>query len=270
MDWAIANGEAPMAGSQSMEHVVPLEGVFAVYKDEGMTSHDVVDVVRRLTGQKRVGHAGTLDPCAKGVLVIGAGRAATKTLKLAAGTEKEYITRIRLGWRSTTDDREGRKEQVFQKTEDSGVLGFLSSGTVPSEQQVREALARFEGVIDQRPPAFSAIKVHGRAAYKLARAQSRKWKRDSPEQKDEANPPFVLPARKVEAKQIELVGYTWPDVTVRLVTGPGFYVRSFARDLGDLLGTGGYVEELERTRVGSYTKDQAVRLADLTGSDRPA
>jgi tRNA pseudouridine55 synthase len=214
-----------------------IEGVFAIYKDEGMTSHDVVDVVRRLTGQKRVGHAGTLDPCAKGVLVIAVGRAATKTLNRAAGAEKEYVTRIKLGWRSTTDDREGDKEPV----------AFPS---IPSETQVRQALAGFQGMIDQRPPAFSAIKVRGRAAYKLARAARE----------------VDLPARKVDAKEVELLGYTWPYVDVRLVTGPGFYVRSFARDLGEQLGVGGYVVELERTRVGVYTKEQAARLPDLAKS----
>ena len=215
-----------------------IEGVFAIYKEEGMTSHDVVDAVRRLTGEKRVGHAGTLDPCARGVLVIGVSRAATKKLRMVTGAEKEYVTRVKLGWRSTTEDREGKKEQTFQGTE------------VPTEEQVRQALGRFLGLIDQRPPAFSAIKIRGRAAYKRARAG-----------KDVA-----LPARKVEAKEIELLGYTWPDVEVRLVTGPGFYVRSFARDLGELLGTGAYMEDLERIRVGPYTKEHAARLSDLAQS----
>jgi len=198
-----------------------------------MTSHDVVRAIRWLTGQTRVGHAGTLDPCAKGVLVVGIGRAATKTLKLVVGTEKEYVTRILLGWRSTTDDREGEKEPV-------------AFPLIPSEAQVRQALAGFQGIIDQRPPAFSAIKVHGRAAYKLARAAR----------------PIDLPARKVELKEVNLLGYAWPYVDARLVTGPGFYVRSLARDLGEVLGTGGYTEALERTRVGTYTKERAVRLAD--------
>ena len=225
-----------------------IEGIFAVYKEEGVTSHDVVDAVRRLTRQKRVGHAGTMDPCAKGVLVIGVGRAATKTLYRVVGAEKEYVTRVKLGWRSTTDDREGKIEQVFPETEAGGACGPLSTASsLPTEEQVRRVLARFQGTIAQRPPAFSAIKVRGRAAYKLARAAKI----------------VELPARPVEVKKIELLGYDWPYVDVRLVTGPGFYVRSFARDLGEALGTGGYMAELERTRVGTYTKDQAVRRADL-------
>jgi tRNA pseudouridine55 synthase len=213
---------------------IPGEGIFAVYKEAGMTSHDVVDAVRRATGQKRVGHAGTLDPLATGVLVVGVGRPATKRLGSVVGTEKEYVTRIRLGARSSSDDREGQKELV-------------EVSTPPSEAQVREALAGFEGVTDQRPPAFSAVKVGGRAAYKFARASK----------------PVELAARKVEAKAIELLSYEWPFAVVHLVTGPGFYVRSLARDLGEALGTGGYVEDLERTRVGAFTKDNALPLSEL-------
>lgn len=213
---------------------VPQEGVFAVYKDEGMTSHDVIDVVRRITREKRVGHAGTLDPCARGVLVVAVGRAATKTLGEITGSEKEYITRVKLGWRSATDDREGDKEEV-------------PSSRIPTEEQVRAALAGFEGVISQRPPIYSALKIGGRAAYKLARAHKQ----------------IELSERRVEAKVVELIRYEWPWVDVRLVTGSGFYVRSFARDLGEALGTGGYVDQLERTRVGAFTKEQAVRISAL-------
>jgi tRNA pseudouridine55 synthase len=214
---------------------IPREGIIAIYKAEGMTSHDVVDMVRRHTGQKRVGHAGTLDPCAKGVLVVGVGRAATKRLGEIAGTEKEYVTRIRLGVRSTTDDREGQKEQV-------------DVSTTPSLQQIQEALTTFKGVIPQRPPAFSAIKVGGRPAYRLARAKKQ----------------VELAAREVEVKEIELLTYEWPFLDLRMVTGPGVYVRAIARDLGEALGTGGYVEQLERIRVGSFVKEQAVRLSDMS------
>jgi tRNA pseudouridine55 synthase len=211
-----------------------IRDMVAVYKEEGMTSHGVVNALRKLTGKKRIGHAGTLDPYAKGVLVVGIGRAATKQLRQVAGTDKEYVTRIRLGMRSTTDDREGRIEEAHVPQ-------------IPSEDEVRRALRRFTGIIPQRPPIYSAVKVGGRAAYKLARAKRH----------------IELQVRQVEAKEIELLEYSWPRVRVRLVTGPGFYVRSFARDLGEALGTGGYVEELERIRVGTYTKEQAVHLSEL-------
>jgi tRNA pseudouridine55 synthase len=214
---------------------IPKEGIVAIYKEEGMTSHDVVDAVRRHTGQKRVGHAGTLDPCAKGVLVVGIGRSATKRLDQIVGREKEYVTRIKLGWRSTTDDREGEKEQV-------------SVAAIPAEDNIRDALKHFEGIIAQRPPAFSAVKIGGRPAYRFARARKQ----------------VELAIREVEVKEIELLAYEWPFLDLRMVTGPGVYVRAIARDLGEALGTGGYVEQLERTRVGSFVKEQAVRLSDTS------
>jgi tRNA pseudouridine55 synthase len=218
---------------------IPTQGIFAVYKDVGASSHDVVNAVRRCTGQKRVGHAGTLDPCAKGVLVIGVGRPATRQLGQIVEKEKEYIARVRLGWRSTSDDREGDKEKV-------------PVDVIPSEQQVRQALKAFEGVIRQRPPIFSALKVGGRPAYRLARAKKQ----------------IELAPREVLVKEIELLAYVWPFADMRMVTGPGVYVRSVARDLGEALGTGGYVEELERTRVGSYTSEQAIPLAELRRAKR--
>ncbi len=146
---------------------------------------------------------------------------------------------------------ESKKEEVFRRTDDGGQRTEDGTaplfGEIPTPEQVRQALARFQGVIEQRPPIFPALKIGGRAAYKLARAAR----------------VVELPARTVEVKEIELLGYDWPHVDVRIVTGPGFYVRSLARDLGEALGTGAYLEQLERTRVGTYTKEQAVRQADL-------
>jgi tRNA pseudouridine55 synthase len=218
---------------------IPEDGILAVYKETGLSSHHVVAEVRHCVGCK-VGHAGTLDLYASGVLVLGIGRPATKTLSQIVGKEKEYITRVRLGCRSTSDDREGVKQPV-NVTE------------IPTRQQIETALGGFIGIITQRPPIFSALKVAGKPAYKLARAQQ----------------PVDLSPRKVEIKEIELLQYDWPLADVRLVTGPGVYVRAFARDLGDLLGTGAYVEELERTRVGPYTKEKAIRLSDLKAMYRP-
>lgn len=216
------------------EHSLINNGIVVVYKDEGFSSHDVVNAVRTYTGEMRVGHAGTLDPCAKGVIVVGVGRAVTKTLAAIVGKEKEYIVRVKLGWRSTSDDLEGRKTRV-------------EVSQMPSKEQIREALKSFEGTIDQIPPSFSALKVRGRRAYKAARSHK----------------PLELAPRQVEVRQIELLGYKWPFADIRLVTGPGFYVRSLARDLGEKLGTGAYADSLERTRVGTFTKENAVRLCDL-------
>ncbi len=219
------------------EHDLINDGIVAVYKDEGYSSHDVVNVIRRYTGERRVGHAGTLDPCAKGVMVIGVGRAVTRTLAAIVGKEKEYVVRVKLGWRSTSDDLEGCKTQV-------------PVSEIPTDDQIRQALKSFEGTIQQRPPAFSAVKIRGKRAYKLSRARKS----------------ADLPLRQVETKSIELLRYAWPFVDLRLVTGPGFYVRSLARDLGEILGTGAYVDTLERTRVGPYTKEDALRLSDLQRS----
>jgi len=208
--------------------------IFAIYKESGITSHDVIDKVRRITGVKKVGHAGTLDPLARGVLVVGVGRDATRRLHQLAGEEKEYVATIRLGATSDTDDAEGPVHE-------------LSVAAIPPSDVVMKLLGSFTGLISQRPPRFSAIKVNGRCAYKLARAGKK----------------FELPQRKVLVKHIDMLSYDWPYLKIRVVTGAGVYIRALARDIGEKLGTGGYLAELERTRVGSYTKDKALTLSEL-------
>lgn len=206
---------------------------FAVYKPKGMTSHDVVDKIRQITNIKKVGHAGTLDPLAQGVLVIGVGREATKRLNEVVKKEKEYLATIQLGATSTTDDKEGKiiKTQKIKKT----------------KKQINKVLKKFVGHIEQIPPAFSAIKIKGRPAYKIARKGST---------------PKLKP-RKVEIKKIELIEYKYPAIKLRVTTGPGVYIRSLARDIGQQLKTGGYLTDLERTRVGKFTKTNALTLSQL-------
>lgn len=210
--------------------------IFAVYKPVGPTSHDVVNRVRRATGERRVGHAGTLDPLASGVLVVAVGRESTKQLSAIVESEKEYLAGVRLGQSSTTDDAEGEKSDGPQIEP-------------PLEAEVKEILKKFIGQIEQIPPIFSAIKVGGKTAYKLARQGKA----------------VELRARTVLIKEIELVRYQWPEVAIRVVTGPGVYIRSLARDLGQALGTSAYMSSLERTRVGQFGKDQAVLLDELNG-----
>jgi len=214
------------------------ERIFAVYKDKGLTSHDVVDKVRKVSGVRKVGHAGTLDPLAKGVLVIGVGRSATRKLGQVSEKEKEYVAAIRLGATSSTDDAEGDIREV-------------RGARIPCRAEVLEVLSLFGGETMQRPPKYSAVKVGGRCAYKLARA----------------NKNFELGERKVIIKEMELLDLDWPVVEIRVVTGPGVYIRALARDLGERLGTGGYLAELERIRVGEYTKEEALRLSDLDNVD---
>ncbi|MBN2211310.1 MAG: tRNA pseudouridine(55) synthase TruB [Sedimentisphaerales bacterium] len=217
-----------------MSHLLPPAIFIAINKPIGMTSHDVIDAVRRITGQRRVGHAGTLDPLARGVLVVGVGRAATRQLETIVAGEKEYITTIRLGITSTTDDAEG-------------TLTAHPTTAPPDRAMVEAALPGFIGEIQQRPPAYSAIKINGRPAYKLAR------KGKAP----------LMEARPVVIHTLELLDYTWPDLRLRAVTGKGVYIRSLARDIGQALGIGGYMADLERTRVGSYDISKALSLQQL-------
>lgn len=205
----------------------------AVDKPVGLSSHDVVDVVRGITGVKRVGHAGTLDPLASGVLVIAIGRASTKQIHSTVKSEKEYICEVILGFGSETDDGEG---------------GFWAvSDARPSVKAVVNAVATFVGRRRQTPPVYSAIKIGGTTSYAYARRGK----------------PQVLGERMVDLYAAEVLDYSYPLVTVRLVTGPGYYVRSLARDLGALLGTGGFVGSLRRTRVGSFTLAESVYIDQL-------
>lgn len=208
-----------------------LEGIFGIYKPKGPTSHDIVSAIRRMTGVKRVGHAGTLDPLARGVLVIAVGREATKKLGEVVQKEKEYVADIRLGVESTTDDEEGEKTiwRISKK---------------PTAARIEKVVAKFKGKIKQRPPVFSAIKIKGQRAYKLARALQK----------------VLLKPRTVEIKKIEIMKYRWPFLKLRVVTGPGVYIRSLARDIGGKLKTGGYLADLERTRVGKFNAEDAIRL----------
>ncbi len=219
-------------------------GVVNLDKPVGPTSHDMVSLLRRLTGTRRIGHAGTLDPLASGVLPILVG-AATRFSEEMTGGAKRYEARIRLGWRSATDDGEGPLER--------------SSTELPSVDEATGALGRFIGVIEQRPPAFSARKVGGRAAYRVARA-------------GEA---VALPARSVFIERIDVLGWeAGPDAldgVIDLRCGSGTYVRSLARDLGELLGCGGYLAALRRTEAAGLRADEALppgRLEELASAGR--
>lgn len=209
-----------------------MEKIFAVYKPKGPTSHDMVNLIRKATGERRIGHAGTLDPLASGILVIGVGREATKKLKDAVAAEKEYIAKVRLGAESTTDDEEGKKKS-FEVAE------------IPPKEEVNSILKNFTGTISQIAPQYSAIKARGKPLYFFARKGIR-----PPPQK----------VREVFIKEIEIIDYAWPFLELRVVTGPGVYIRSLARDLGCALKTGGYLAELERIRVGRFRKEDALSL----------
>lgn len=215
-------------------------GVLNVDKAAGETSFAVVNRLRRLTGANRVGHAGTLDPLATGVLPI-LFESATRLAEFALRLPKTYVADIHLGFTTATDDAEAELELV---ADPSGL----------SADAVLEALGAFSGRIMQEPPAFSAVKVDGQRAYKLAR------RGDEPKPK----------AREVEVYESRLLDFTGgPNAVARVEVrcGSGTYLRSIARDLGMRLAVGGYLGRLVRTAYGSLTIDAAVPVADLNTAD---
>ena len=221
-----------------------MHGVVNLDKPVGPTSHDMVGLLRRLTSIRRIGHAGTLDPLASGVLPILVGAATRFSAELTGG-DKRYDATIRLGARSATDDAEGPIEPV--------------DAPVPDEAAVRGALAGMTGTFLQRPPAFSARKLGGRVAHRAARAG---------EALDLA--PRAVTIHALDVRSVDR-GEGWLDVVVDVRCGTGTYVRSIARDLGERLGTGGYLRALRRTEAAGLSVDTAVtpeRLADLDADGR--
>ena len=211
------------------------DGILLVDKPAGWTSFDVCAKIRgqikaeyRSAGEKptkrqlRVGHAGTLDPFATGLLVILLGDA-TKRADEFLKLDKVYEATIRLGYTSSTGDPEGELAAVTDQQ--------------PSRDEIEAALRQFSGTITQTPPPHSAIKIGGQRAYKLARAGKS----------------IDMPTRQVEIYSLELDGYSYPDVMVRAHVSSGTYIRSLAEDIGRTLGVGAYCSQLHRTKIGAYT-----------------
>lgn len=215
-----------------------MEGFLLIDKPAKMTSHDVVDRLRRFTGTKTIGHAGTLDPFATGLLLAGVGRTATREMQKLVGLDKEYEALFVFGATSDTDDRTG----VMHPS--------LTARDIP-EEELRAAMAKFIGVTKQIPPAYAAIKIDGQKMYKAARAGK----------------PLEAKPRQVRVDTFEIVGTYDPAfrrATVRIACGSGTYIRALARDLGAALGTGGYVEELRRIKIGPFTVADSVPLNTLS------
>jgi tRNA pseudouridine55 synthase len=209
--------------------------VALVAKPSGPTSHDVVDIVRRALGQSRVGHLGTLDPFAEGLLVVVVGRA-TRLAPYAAGWRKSYEGVIRLGTVTNTDDRTGDPTATSDGWRNLDLAA------------IRAASAALTGEIEQLPPAYSAVKVGGVRSYRKAR-------------RGEA---VDAPARRVTVFELAVTGWQAPDVTVRATVSAGTYIRALARDLGARLGCGGHLAELRRTAVGPFRLEDAVPAQTLT------
>lgn len=204
------------------------EGLYLINKPRGRSSFSVVAQIRRLTGIKKVGHAGTLDPQAEGLLVILVGKDFTKKAGDYSKLDKTYEFVIKLGENTTTDDEEGTKSPV--------------SSRVPAKSEITKVVASLTGVITQTPPAYSAIKIDGKRAYKLARKGEK----------------FDLPSRKITVKDFTLLSYDYPQVKLSADVSSGTYIRSLARTIGEKLGTGAYCTQIVRTRIGQFKLTEAI------------
>ena len=215
-----------------------LDGVLLVDKDPDMTSHDVVSVARRTLGQKKIGHCGTLDPMATGLLILTLGRG-TKIQDLLMAEDKEYVGTVRLGEETTTQDKEGE---------------IVLSKDVPEldEQGILFALKDFTGDFYQTPPMVSAIKKDGVPLYKLAR-QGKEVKREP---------------RLVHVYDYELTSLNLPEFDFRVVCSKGFYVRTYAHEIGIKIGCGAHLSSLRRTKSGKFSADGAITFDELKNGTR--
>jgi tRNA pseudouridine55 synthase len=221
-------------------------GLVLIDKPQGWTSHDVVAKLRSIAGTRRVGHAGTLDPMATGLLLIGIN-SATKLLTFLVGEDKTYFATIRLGASTITDDKESEYISVAEPSKTKEI----------SADQIEAAVSKLRGEIQQVPSSVSAIKVDGQRAYAKVRSG------------DEV----ALTARAVTISRFEVLSEpqlvedengTFVDIKVAVDCSSGTYIRALARDLGEALGVGGHLTELRRTRIGSYQLEQAQLLEGLT------
>jgi tRNA pseudouridine55 synthase len=210
-------------------------------KPAGITSHDVVDRVRKIFKTRRVGHAGTLDPFATGLLIVGV-ESATKELTGLVGLEKTYEAMLRLGATSTTFDPEG-------------TITEMSEASSPSAEDIEAALDRFRGEYDQRAPLHSAKKIGGKKLYELAR------KGTATEE--------MRPVKRVTISELVITRYAWPELDIRVTASSGTYIRSLADDIGRELGVGAYLTALRRTRIGTYSINDATTLDALDSQTNP-
>ncbi len=210
-----------------------MDGIINIYKEKGFTSHDVVAVVRKTINQKKVGHTGTLDPDATGVLPICIGRG-TKLSDYIMAAEKEYLAEVTFGITTTTEDASGdileQKKVVF------------------NEKDIKKAVGSFVGEIEQIPPMYSAIKIDGKKLYQLAR-EGKEIERKT---------------RKVEIKKIEILEFLPPNkIKISVTCSKGTYIRTLCKDIGEKLGFGAHMSSLERTRSGAFIKENAITLTKL-------
>ncbi len=208
-------------------------GFLLIDKAKGPTSHDAVHTVRKTLSERAIGHLGTLDPNASGLLVLAVGAKALKVIEFFAGLEKEYVADVRFGMVSSTYDADGSLETVATKP------GWAEPDTGEIQRIIRQ---RFIGKIEQTPPSHSAVHVAGVRAYDLARKGIE----------------VTMPTRTVDVRSCEIVSYRYPHLRLRVTVSSGTYIRSLAHDLGGVLRCGAYLEDLRRTTVGEWSVENAV------------
>ena len=218
-----------------------MDGVLIINKHAGPTSHDVVDCIRKITGIRKVGHAGTLDPFAEGVLIILIDKA-TRLQSEFMNMPKTYMATLKFGETTDTYDVTGVKSQFL-----------ISNFESISKSKIQNTLKQFIGEIKQVPPIYSAIKIKGETAYKLARRGIK---------------PKLKP-KKIKIYSIKILSYKWPFLKIEVKCGKGTHVRSLAHDIGKKLGCGAYLEKLTRTAVGRYNIKKSIKLNELNPKNLP-
>lgn len=212
-----------------------MDGVFSFLKPPGITSHDAVGICRRLLKERRIGHSGTLDPLAYGVLPIFVGKA-TRIIEYTESMTKTYVAEGRFGFGTDTEDITGNPLQAE-----------VTPSTIPTWEVLAATVASFTGKQDQTPSIYSAIKINGRRAYELAREGVE----------------FTLPARSIEISECSLLAYSYPYFTIRVTSSAGTYIRALLRDIAAKIGIPATMTQLARTAVGEYTIDKAVTAEEL-------
>lgn len=208
--------------------------IIPINKPAGITSHTVVNKLRRFYGIKKIGHAGTLDPFATGVLILLVGRESTKRSDEFMKQDKIYRTKLKLGFISDTYDKDGAIQEY-------------NTDIIPTREQVDAVVHQFIGEIEQIPPMYSAIKINGKKMYELARKGEH----------------IDIPARHVTITRIDILVYEYPYLTLDIHCSSGTYIRSLGYDIGINLGTGAYLEELERRQSGEFSIDNCYTLDNL-------
>jgi tRNA pseudouridine55 synthase len=211
-----------------------MEGIILFNKPKNYTSYQIVEFFKKRT-KKKVGHGGTLDPLAEGLLILGIGEYTKELNKFLKESIKTYIAEIVLGARSTTYDREGKITQTN------------ADFTQTNADKIEKILSSFIGEIEQTPPPFSAVKIKGKPAYLLARKGKK----------------VELKPRKVKIYDIKILDYNWPMLKIEVTSSSGTYIRSLANDIGEKLGCGGYLNDLKRTKINEFKVEQALTFEDM-------